>query len=56
MPYPDNLRGSYQSTQEFTCKSCGYWWEVEGEVDLGYWDPYDEDDLECPTCGKHAEG
>lgn len=52
MPYPDDMRSAYRKTDEIFCRDCGYYFEVEGIVDMGSWDPVNEDDMRCPKCGS----
>jgi len=40
--------------QEVTCPCCGETWEVEFITELGWSEPVNESDLECPACGAHV--
>lgn len=51
MSYPDTMRSARSCSMTCTCKKCCRKWDVDGTMDLGSWEPDDEDDAVC-ECGS----
>lgn len=41
-------------SQEEKCPTCGHIWEIEGVVEYGSWSPLEENDMNCPECGRNV--
>lgn len=46
-------RKSEDKVLTITCEECSEWWEVDGRFNAeGVFEPFDEEDMECETCGE----
>ena len=40
--------------QTEVCPACGTEWNVQGWREYGAWSPVDENDMNCPQCGRNV--
>jgi hypothetical protein len=47
-----SLHTARREAQPQNCPVCDYTWDVLGLSEYGRWNPFNENDLICPDCGK----
>ena len=44
----------YAEEQTEVCAGCGTEWNVQGWREYGTWSPVNEQDMNCPNCGRNV--